>query len=734
MPRKPPVGKSLAEVNPALAKEWHPTKNADLTPFDFTAGSNEKVWWKCDKGIDHEWDGSINNRSRGRGCPICSGRMLVASNTLAIVNPELAKEWHPTKNGKLTSFDVFPAEGRKVWWKCSKGEDHEWEASPNNRSKGQGCAVCSNKKVVNSNCLATTHPDLAKEWHPSRNKDKTPFDIIAGTNKKFWWKCPKGDDHEWEAPGMNRVKGIGCPICAGKKAVPSNCLMTTHPELAKEWHHKLNDKTPNDYTFGSGKTVTWICSINPKHVWKSTISNRVNGNGCPYCVNKKVNETNCLATTHPELAKEWHPTLNKKLTPYNIHAGSSKMAYWICSKNSNHIWKTRIESRKYGGGCSICAGKIIDETNCLATTHPHIVDMLCTVNNEVGVAYNYSYGSNKKLFWKCDKGDDHIWQKSISEIVKGKGCPICSGHKIVLSNCLATTHPEIAKEWHPTLNKGKTPYQTTKGRTNDFWWKCPEGDDHIWKASPNDRTSSEGKCPICEGKIVVPSISLQTLFPKIAEEWHPTENIGTPDDYTAHSSKMATWKCNKGRDHVWSTSISKRTDSKKPTGCPFCTLTPQSKEELTITFELITIFEGIDPKGFKKRIDGKLYSIDIYIPKIHIGIEFDGSYWHKDNQVKDKQKTLNIKQSGLNLIRVRQRPLERLFENDVMAEEKFDGKQITNDILKQIVKDNGKYSYTLDKRTLNKIDNYLSREGLQNENGLDKYIDQILTEKAERKK
>ncbi len=115
-------------------------------------------------------------------------------------------------------------------------------------------------------------------------------------------------------------------------------------------------------------------------------------------------------------------------------------------------------------------------------------------------------------------------------------------------------------------------------------------------------------------------------------------------------------------------------------------------------------------------------------------LKFDGAYWHKDNQVKDKQKTLNIENTGLNLIRVRQKPLERLFEDDVMAEKKFDGKQITNDILKQIVKDNGKYSYTLDKRTLNKIDKYLKLEGLQNEKGLDKYIDQILTEKAERKK
>jgi len=37
MPRKPPKGKSLAELNPKLAKQWHLTKNEDLTPFDVFA-------------------------------------------------------------------------------------------------------------------------------------------------------------------------------------------------------------------------------------------------------------------------------------------------------------------------------------------------------------------------------------------------------------------------------------------------------------------------------------------------------------------------------------------------------------------------------------------------------------------------------------------------------------------------------------------------------------------------
>ena len=67
MPRKPPLGKSLAEVNPELAKEWHPTKNEELTPFDVTSKNGIKVWWKCDKGNDHEWESSVANRSNGNG-------------------------------------------------------------------------------------------------------------------------------------------------------------------------------------------------------------------------------------------------------------------------------------------------------------------------------------------------------------------------------------------------------------------------------------------------------------------------------------------------------------------------------------------------------------------------------------------------------------------------------------------------------------------------------------------
>ena len=44
-------------------------------------------------------------------------------NKAATLNPEMAKQWHPTKNGKLTPFDVSPRSSKMIWWKCEKGDD-----------------------------------------------------------------------------------------------------------------------------------------------------------------------------------------------------------------------------------------------------------------------------------------------------------------------------------------------------------------------------------------------------------------------------------------------------------------------------------------------------------------------------------------------------------------------------------------------------------------------------------
>lgn len=113
-PSKPEPGQSLADVNPYLTKQWHPTRNGELTPSDVRVGSTIKAWWKCPKGDDHEWNAVIADRHRGIGCAICSNYKVVKSNSLATLNPDLASEWDPTKNDDLTPDDVHPGSAKRV--------------------------------------------------------------------------------------------------------------------------------------------------------------------------------------------------------------------------------------------------------------------------------------------------------------------------------------------------------------------------------------------------------------------------------------------------------------------------------------------------------------------------------------------------------------------------------------------------------------------------------------------
>jgi hypothetical protein len=164
--------KSLAETHPEIAKQWHPTKNGHLSPNDVTIGSGKLVWWKCLKGDDHEWENSPNSRYNKKEkriikCSVCSGRTIVKSNSLQSLNPELAKEWHPSLNGDLTPVDVYHLTSKRVWWKCSKAEDHYWDATirkrgmlRDGRKSGDGCPFCRGLKVAKSNSLQTKYPKL----------------------------------------------------------------------------------------------------------------------------------------------------------------------------------------------------------------------------------------------------------------------------------------------------------------------------------------------------------------------------------------------------------------------------------------------------------------------------------------------------------------------------------------------------------------------------------------------
>lgn len=356
MPRSSLYEYCLASNKQILITQWDTESNGELTIHDVAKASHKSVWWVCERG--HKWQAPVYSRTiNDSGCPYCANKKPTSEmHTLQDEYPDIARQWHPILNEQLTPTDVAPNSHRTVWWKCDKG--HEWKAQIKSRTHGSGCPYCTNRKIkIGENDLATTHPKLAEQWNDERNGNLSPVSVSAGSAQKVWWRCEKG--HEWKAAIMSRSQGAGCPVCAGKKVIAGdNDLVTAFPDIAAEWHPTLNGTlTPENVTSYSNRSVWWMCELG--HEYQAAVGHRTQTrSGCPYCAGRKVMPGfNDLATKDPKVCQEWAQDLNGTLTPQMVTVASHKKVWWRCSEG--HTWKAVIASRTGARrhGCPECAGK-----------------------------------------------------------------------------------------------------------------------------------------------------------------------------------------------------------------------------------------------------------------------------------------------------------------------------------------------------------------------------------------
>ena len=126
---------------------------------------------------------------------------VTQSHSLSVSHPELCKEWHPSNNDGLTTDVVVAGSAKKVWWICDKGPDHEWLGVINNRTRGARCPFCTNRYASVTNSLRSHSAAISDEWHPTKNGDLTPDQVVSGSNTKVSWKCELGPDHLSGASG-----------------------------------------------------------------------------------------------------------------------------------------------------------------------------------------------------------------------------------------------------------------------------------------------------------------------------------------------------------------------------------------------------------------------------------------------------------------------------------------------------------------------------------------------------
>src|SRR5690606_11218354 len=128
------------------------------------------------------------------------------------------------------------------------------------------------REILFEESLAYTHPELCEEWDYEKN-DKGPEKYTAKSSEKVWWKCRAFGD-SWETGVRNRaILGSNCPYCTNQKANHRNSLSSLRPDIAKEWNPDLNDKTPDEVTYGSGYKAWWTGS-ECGHTWNTTVRHR----------------------------------------------------------------------------------------------------------------------------------------------------------------------------------------------------------------------------------------------------------------------------------------------------------------------------------------------------------------------------------------------------------------------------------------------------------------------------
>lgn len=279
-------------------------------------------------------------------------------------------------------------------------------------------------------------------------------------------------------------------------------------------------------------------------------------------------------------------------------------------------------------------------------------------------------GVATKAWWIC-KVCGNEWSASIAHRngKKPTGCPKCSAlnraqlrrKELALRENITIMYSYLLQEWDYTKNKNLIPELITKGSDEKIWWKCEYG--HQWQAPVGNRIRGHG-CPYCSGRLPIRGkTDLATVNPILAKEWNYDKNRDlSPENVTANSHKKVWWKCLECK-HEWQASINNRN---KKRGCPSCAeYRKVSLPEKAITYYLSKCYPNIENNV---RFDWlHNMELDIFIPDLMLGIEYDGGVWHKIEE-RDVTKDKLCFENGIKLIRIREEGLSKYTTTAVLFE------------------------------------------------------------------
>lgn len=416
--------------------------------------------------------------------------MLKGFNDFETFFPDLSKEWCYEKNTPIEPSMVFPHSIHKYWWTCPACKSN-YLSSVNNRTNGTGCPNCATRHHSSFAeqaiffYIAKSYPDAVNRYTELFD-NRMELDIFIPSLKigieydgSIWHDSEESFLREQEKYIICKKQGVRI-IRIREKPSPKDHLICDFVVKSRPYRNNIGILN---------HVINEISNVLPLQTDYDVIRDEMEIKTLYYS-NLRDQSLSIIA---PELANEWDYEKNGRLLPSMVSISASDKVWWICS--NGHSWKTTICNRSKGSGCPYCAGKkAIPGANDLHSTHPMLLGEWDYDKNSPLTPKMFSKGSNKAVWWICDKG--HSWKTQIyNRAVKNTGCPYCSNNLVWEGyNDLQTLHPQLASEWNTQRNGSITPNQIIAGSTKKVWWQCPQG--HEWEAQIRSRVRGTG-CPQC---------------------------------------------------------------------------------------------------------------------------------------------------------------------------------------------------------------------------------------------
>ena len=545
-----------------------------------------------------------------------------------------------------------------IKWKCNKCKN-SYRANLKTMLRaeektGWSCPVCAGLLLVKGyNDLKTKYPAIADRLEPGIDPEK----IIYSKRGALRFVCDKG--HVFNKTIVKMLEDDSCPICR------RGGYLSENTQLASEWDtaaNKADPDTPSSMDgllVGSNKKAHWVCS-DCGHKWSSQIFNRgVKHQGCPKCARLRISEKakaryarKSPLSDHKDVAKYWDTDLNED-APDEISATSPAKRWFICENGHTSLRVVR-DVVETGFICRAC--RVTDPI----ANYDDLMSYYDDNSHDPKLIGTDNYYT--KLHWLCPVCD----QKFVSSVRgmfkrlndRDTMCPICGRYKLVPGiNDLATTRPDLASELvDPAQAEKVTEYSNDK-----LEWRCMVNPDHTpYTTTPKQRVNGVNckKCTALRKETAINKTRLKKGHSDPIPDWIMDYAIpedrermidkgmsaGSPENitiiYPNCEHERNTTICNMGRSPA----------------CPICAYgmhMSKGQDELTEWLRSILGHDAVQSN--QSGVLGGRKELDIYMPSMKTAIEYNGLYWHNEdnvgkNSTYDKWKA--CKDKGIHLLTI----------------------------------------------------------------------------------